>query len=86
MNVAQTAPRGSRSRVSAESAWPLRREDGTAFHQPARGMSARRAKTAKRVEGEARQPGPKDAPKPCRIIGLHDNQGFLGKLFNWRKP
>lgn len=30
----------------------------------AQGMSAGTAKTPKAVEGEARQPGPKDAPKP----------------------
>lgn len=35
LNIAQKAPMRSRYRVSSESAWPIRRADGTPFHRPA---------------------------------------------------
>lgn len=48
MNIAQAAPLRSRTRVSSESAWPLRGVDGLTFAQ-------RRASRASPVRDETRR-------------------------------
>lgn len=52
--AAANGDKGWRGRLLREAAEAL-----------AQGMSTGTAKTAKPVEGEACQPGPKDAPAPC---------------------
>jgi hypothetical protein len=64
---AADARRRKLAATADELAKAIRKEDGAEvarlFAELAQGMSAGTAKTRDAVEGEARQPGPKDAPK-----------------------
>jgi hypothetical protein len=76
MNIAQAAPRNSRTRVSSENAWPLRGVDGLTFaERAARRIEARRVETANAgsmrstkagSEGRAQTTRPYSSPIPIR--------------------
>lgn len=84
MNIAQAAPRNSRVRISADSAWPLRAPCGRTYaERAARGMSARQSRDRNGLGPKAASPvGNADAPKSR---AMDTNRGFLARLFGARK-